>query len=408
MKILWLSSAILSTEDKGGSGTWLDAMAQRLATSGNVTLSNIVMRNVDEPEQRSSQSIEQWVVPFGSPGKNGLPSRKTVEMIVRTIETLAPDLIHIWGTETWVGLLASRQLLPYPVLLEIQGLKGACARLFTGGMTGKEQINCRYLKEILLGRSITKDQKEFMKWGYFEDEMIKGCKFVSTQSPWVESWVKAANPDCTRYNTELMLRQAFYDAAPWTPPSEPVIFCSSAYPVPYKGLHDAIRAVALLSRRFPKVRLRIAGSIQKSGLRQDGYVRWLNKLCSDLGIADQVDWLGSLAAEQIVREIQNCSAFVMPSHCETYCVALAEALYLGCPSVSAFNGGTSWLISDEKSGLFFPPGDEAMCAQQLERILTDQELAARLSCNARAKARERNNPDTIINNQIDIYQKVLL
>lgn len=408
MKVLWLSNSILSAEDKGTTGTWLDAMAQHLATSGHLALSNITMGNVSEPVSRNSPSIQQWLVPSSSPGKSGLPCRKTVEMTVRTIEALVPDLIHIWGVETWWGLLAARQLLSPPVLLEIQGLKGACSRVFAGGMTKREQGNCLHLKEMLLARSIVKDMKNFMEWGRFEQEIIAGCRFVSIQSPWVAAWVKAANPDCTRYDMELMLRQAFYDAKPWSlSSSETVIFCSSANPAPYKGLHDAIRAVALLSRRFPNVRLRIAGAIQKSGLRQDGYVLWLNKLCTDLGIADQVDWLGQLAADQIVREIQNCSAFVMPSYCETYCVALAEALYLGCPVVTTFTGGSAWLVSDEVTGLFYPSGDEKMCASQIERILTDHELADSLSRNAQAKARKRNNPDAIVKNQIEIYRQVI-
>ena len=410
MKVLWLSNAVLSAGDKGVSGTWLDAMAQRLAASSRLMLSNIVTGNVSEPVSRNSPSIQQWLVPSSPPGKNGLPCRKTVEMVTRTIETQAPDLIHVWGVETWWGLLAARQLLnpSVPVLLEIQGLKGACARVFAGGMTVSEQRNCRYLKEMLLGRSFVKDRKELLEWGRFEQEIIAGCRFISTQSPWVASWVQAANPDCTRFDVELMLRQAFYDSTPWSPASpEPVIFCSSAYSVPYKGLHDAIRAVALLSRRFPEIRLRIAGSIQKSSFRQDGYVRWLNNLCTELGIANRVDWLGPLTADQIVREIQNCSAFVMPSHCESYCVALAEALYLGCPAVTAYTGGTAWLASDEVTGLFYPPGDEAMCARQLERILTNRELASRLSCNARTGAQERNNPDSIIANQLDIYRRTI-
>lgn len=410
MKILWLSNAVLATEDKGLSGTWLDATAQHLIASGQVTLINIVMGNVKEPVQHNDSSIQQWVIPPSSPGKNGLPSGKSVEIALQIIGKIAPALIHIWGVEAWWGILAARQLLDrsVPVLLEIQGLKGACARVFAGGMTVREQRSCIYLKEMLLGRSIAKDQKEFMNWGHFEQEIISGCRFVSTQSPWVRAWVKAANPNCNVYNTELMLRKAFYDAVPWTSKEEnPVIFCSSAYPVPYKGLHDAIRALALLSRRFPKVRLRIAGSIQKSRLRQDGYVRWLNKLCVDLGIKGQVEWLGPLTADQVVREIQNCSVFLMPSHCESYCVALAEAMYLGCPVVTAFNGGTSYLVSDETTGLFYPSGDEVMCAFQLERILTDRELASRLSSNARTKAQERNNPGTIVENQLGIYRNVI-
>jgi len=408
MKILWFSNVVLSDVDKGVTGTWLGAIAERLIASGQVTLCNVARGNVRGPTPLDCSVLQQWLVPATPLNNDGFPSRKVVEGVLRIVDLFSPDLIHIWGVEVWWGLLRARGFLRQPVLLEIQGIKGALSRVFAGGLTLKEQRSCQGLKEMVMQRSIEKDRRKFMAWGRFEKEIIAGCHHVVTQTPWVESWVRAANFGCNTYQTELMLRKQFYEAALWTPTTnEPAIFCSAAYPAPYKGVHDAIRAIALLSRRFPKIRLRIAGAHQKAGLRQDGYVRWLNTLCDELGVSGRIDWLGALSAELIVQEIQNCSVFVMPSHCETYCVALAEALYLGCPSVTSFNGGTSWLVADDTTGVFYPPGDVAMCAYQVERLLTDLDLAIRLSQNARAGAVARNNPKNIIASQLEIYRQVI-
>jgi glycosyltransferase involved in cell wall biosynthesis len=408
MKILWISNSILTNDETGKTGTWLGAMAQRLILSQQVTLGNVTMGNVRELTSRDCQPVRQWLVPPTPSGKNGFPPRKVVDMVTDAIKLFSPDLIHIWGVEAWWGLLAARGLIKLPVLLEMQGIKGVYSRVFAGGLTLKEQRKCYGPKELILRRSINKERRKFAAWGSFEKEIIGGCHNVTTQTPWVEAWVHVANPGCKTYKTDLMLRQQFCDAAVWSPSTkEPVLFCSAAYAVPYKGLHDAIRTTALLSRRFPKIRLRIAGAHQRTGIRQDGYVRWLNNLCFDLGIASQIEWLGALSAELIVKEIQDCSVFIMPSHCETYCVALAEAMYLGCPSVIAFNGGTSWIVSDNKTGLFYPPGDEAMCCYQIERLLTDRDLGARLSHNARSVALKRNDPAKIVANQLAIYQQIL-
>jgi hypothetical protein len=48
-----------------------------------------------------------------------------------------------------------------------------------------------------------------------------------------------------------------------------------------------------------------------------------------------------------------------------------------------------------------------MCAYQLERILTDQGLAEKLSRNARASAIERNNAEAVVKHQLEIYQQVI-
>jgi D-inositol-3-phosphate glycosyltransferase len=205
----------------------------------------------------------------------------------------------------------------------------------------------------------------------------------------------------------LALRDVFYRERAWDGSETQNIFCSLAYPAPYKGLHDAIRALALLTPTVPKARLRVAGAIQGGGFRRDGYISWVNRLAKKLGVSGQIDWLGPLPATGIVRELQACSVMLMPSHCESYCVAFAEAMYLGVPSLSACTGGTSWLARDEESALFYQPGDTAMCAMQLKRLLTDAHLACRLSKNARGIAVDRNDPKKILRRQLDIYQTVL-
>ena len=98
---------------------------------------------------------------------------------------------------------------------------------------------------------------------------------------------------------------------------------------------------------------------------------------------------------------------LVPSHSETYCVALAEAQVMGVPAVAAFTGGTAWLVDDGSTGLFYPQGDERMCAWQIERVLRDPHLAQQLGRQARAVALERNHPDSIVNGQLAIYRCLL-
>jgi glycosyltransferase involved in cell wall biosynthesis len=86
---------------------------------------------------------------------------------------------------------------------------------------------------------------------------------------------------------------------------------------------------------------------------------------------------------------------------------MQEALYLGVPTVSAYAGGVPALAREEEAALYYPPGDEAMCSYQVERLLTNRDLANRLSLNARAVALKRNDPAKIVANQIEIYQQVM-
>ena len=408
MRILWLSNAVLSGGDRGTTGSWLAAMAQGLVASGAVTLGNIAVGMVTTLTRQDCGAIKQWIEPVTvPPARDGLPSQKIVAEILRAVEEFSPDLIHVWGVENYLGLLTARKLLRQPALLEMQGLKWAYAKVFGGGLTAWEQAQCIGLKEILGRSTIYHGRRRFQNWGRFEEEMIAGHRFVTTQSDWIEAQTKRLNPDAQTFHMDLALRTPFVSGNRWRRTDTSSLFCSAAYPVPYKGLHVAIRAVAILKERFGNVALRIAGSLQRAGIRRDGYVHWLNQMIDQLGITENVVWLGPLTADQIVHEMHASAAMVIPTFIENCCTAMQEAMMIGIPVVASYAGGLPSLARDEKSALFFPLGDEVMCAYQTERVLTDGQLARRISRNARAVALERNNPAKIVAKQLDIYRQVI-
>lgn len=408
MKLLWLCNSPLSDADVGGTGAWLGTMARGLMDSGAIELGIISTGPVGQFSRRDYRQVKQWIVPAKTPlRRGGLPPAALVRAIITAANDFSPDFIHSWGTEAFWGLLSARGLLTYPSLLEMQGLKGRIAKMFSGDLTPPELLRSIGIKELLKRRTIYADRREFARWGLREEEMIRGHRFVDVQSSWVASHVKAVNPDARLFPVDLALRQPFYDADGWQSPGQPTVFCTASYSSPFKGLHVAIRALGLLKKRIPAVCLRIAGAHQREGIRQDGYIRWANRMIRQLGLTDAIKWLGPLNAEQIVSELKNAAAVVIPTFIESYCLALVEAMMVGTPTVVASTGGTMHLGKDEDSCLFFPPGDEAMCAYQLERVLTDKELALRLSQESRKIAAFRNNRQRVVQRQLEIYRQVV-
>lgn len=409
MKVLWLSNKVQSGQDLGKTGTWLDSMAQALVQSGQVQLANVAMGFVHQTTQQNAGDITQWIIPTGARLhlRNGLPPTTIVNDICRVVEEFAPDIVHVWGTETFWGLLPARRLIQYPTLLETQGVKSAIARVYHGDLTCREQIACIGIKEIVRGNTIPQGRSRFASWACFEREIVAGQPFITVQSPWLEAQVRAINSQCRIFHNDFALRQPFYLAAPWQPSGPATIFCSASYPSPFKGVHIAVRTLALLKRRFPTIQLRIAGALQRPGLRQEGYMAWVNREARRLGVERNIQWLGALSADQIVAEIQQCAAVFLPTFIEGYCLALAEAMTLGAPTVVSYVGGAAHLAHDDESALYFSPGDVEMAAYQIGRLLTDQRLAEQIGRRARTVALERNNPERIIEHQFDIYHSVL-
>jgi len=336
-----------------GTGTWLGAMAHGLLGSNEIEL-GIIAPGPDKHFIRSDyRQVKQWLVPSRPLGRDGLPPTTLIQSIVAAVNEYAPDVIHIWGTEGWWGLLTARGLLEYPALLEMQGLKGEIAKVFYGGLTLSERLSCIGIKEVLKRRTMHADRRDCLLSALREAEIIQGHRFVGVQTQWLASHVKVHNPDVQLVWNDFLLRQPFYDSNGWQGPSHPTLFYTASYTSPFKGLHLVVRALALLRTRIPSARLRIAGAHQRVGIRQDGYMRWINQMIREFGLEDAIEWLGPINGAQIIKELESSAAAVIPTYVEGYCLAFAEAMILGTPTVVAYAGGTSYLGKDEESCLFF-------------------------------------------------------
>ena len=306
------------------------------------------------------RQVKQWMLPQRTTlRRDGLPAAALVQAIVAAAKEFSPHLVHSWGTEGFWSLLPARGLLAYPALLEIQGLKHLIARAFYGGLTPGERFCCTGIKELLKRRNDARRSARLCAWGLREREMIGGHRFVDVQSAWAAAHIRTINPAARLFPVDLPLRPPFYDAGGWQCPCPPTLFCTAAYSAPFKGLHVAVRALALLRKRIPNARLRIAGAHQRGGIRQDGYMRWVNRTIRRLDLVGAVEWLGPLDAEQIVAELEKAAAVVIPTFVENCCTAMQEAMAVGTPVVVSYAGGIPSLGKDEDSCLFFPAGDEA-------------------------------------------------
>ena len=141
-------------------------------------------------------------------------------------------------------------------------------------------------------------------------------------------------------------------------------------------------------------------------MREDGYIRWLKKEINRYNLKDNVQWIGSIDEHQIIKELQSCTAFVVTSFVESYCVALAEAMQIGTPTITTYTGGTSELATPEVDSLFYAPGDSAMLSEQVLKLTNSVDLQLHISNNAIKTSRMRKNLQSIVEHQFEIYQNL--
>lgn len=141
----------------------------------------------------------------------------------------------------------------------------------------------------------------------------------------------------------------------------------------------AVRAFALVRERFPEATLTMIGPD-----KGDGSFEKTQAVARELGVP--VEFQGRVPKAEIAKWIDGGEIFLNTTTIDNTPVTVVEAMACGACVVSTNVGGIPHLVEDEVDGLLVESGRPAEMAAAVGRLLTDRELAARISRAGRAKA----------------------
>jgi glycosyltransferase involved in cell wall biosynthesis len=108
----------------------------------------------------------------------------------------------------------------------------------------------------------------------------------------------------------------------------------------------------------------------------------------DPRIPDWVEYRRNPSTRELVDEVYNGSAaFLCSSRVEGFGLPGAEAMACGCAVVTTDCGGVRDYAEHAVTALMAPPGDAALLAEHLRRVLTEPALRASLAAAGAARAR---------------------
>ena len=140
---------------------------------------------------------------------------------------------------------------------------------------------------------------------------------------------------------------------------------------PGKGHDDLLHAVARLATEGRNLTLRVLG---------DGPQRHeLETLAKELGIAEKVEFKGSVSEERIIEEMRKADVFALASHWEPLGVAYMEAMSMEVATVGTTAGGVREIITDEVDGLLVEPRNVEALAGAIARLQDSPDLRLRLA-----------------------------
>lgn len=411
---MWLCNLLFTNKKITHTGSWLQPLAELLQNSGHVQIINISFGKYNIPNREIlNNGIIQWSIPSRKRFHNGMVPHKQTCLEIQDIERQErPDLVHVWGTENIWSWVATNGYITSKFVIDIQGLLAPYTYYYYGGLSFREILKCIHLKEIIMPwRTLFYKKFIFYKRGKIETACLKKCTHISVQSDWVKNYIiQLTNSQCHTYSTKILLRDNFYTAKAWQfkqANDSPRIFSSCSAAVSYKGMHILIKAISLLKNKYPNIQVRLAGTINIGNRLLDGYSIYLNNLIKKYRLSNNITYLGSLNDLEIIHELQQANVCVIPSFIETYCLAFAESMMIGVPTVVAYAGAMPELVNDKIGALFYNPSDYYTCAAHINTLITNKDLTKSLSINGREHRLIENNPQTVLNTQIAIYNSII-
>jgi glycosyltransferase involved in cell wall biosynthesis len=172
-----------------------------------------------------------------------------------------------------------------------------------------------------------------------------------------------------------------------------------------KGIRQLIEAFHIVHSKHPNVELFIAGRDWKFP-NGNSYTNKIKEIISK-DLLSSIHFLGPLPNEAIPSWIESSDICVYPSHMEAMPLAWIEVMSMGKPFVATKIGPAYELVDDGNSGLLADPLDSGQLAEKIMQILENKDLKSFLGSNARKKVLKEFSLETIADQSIQYYQKLI-
>jgi glycosyltransferase involved in cell wall biosynthesis len=109
----------------------------------------------------------------------------------------------------------------------------------------------------------------------------------------------------------------------------------------------------------------------------------------------------------VAEVLQGSDVFLLPSETESFGLGALEAMACGGPVVASNVGGLPEVVLDGETGFLAPVGNPDEMAKQVRRLLTDENLHARMSRAARSRAETHFQLEPAVERYHAVYRRVV-
>lgn len=236
-------------------------------------------------------------------------------------------------------------------------------------------------------------------------DRLRASYFISCSASLKEDYVKKGfNADCIQVIPHGIVPQSSLpDRLERKGSALKLLFVGQLWEA--KGADLAIKSVALLKKKKVNAALTVIGDGKKD------YKRILTRLTEQLGVKNDVEFLGRMPRIRITKFYQTHDIFLFPTYDwyrEPFGIVILEAMNQGIPVIASNCSGPKEIIIDGKNGLLFEPGDADSLTDRVIELTENAELYSRTRKNALMSVQNEFNIIAIGNQILELYNQRVL
>lgn len=402
--MLWFSptpSLYTSKVWAHNGGGWISALETMLKSEPSIELGVAFEYTIDKKEVLDSVTYYPMCIKKTMIDKFNRQefTEKRLKEAQKVIEDFKPDIIQLFGSESWYGLITQRVTIP--IVIHMQGsLPPSYNARYPVGISIWSKI---FSAKTSLKQKIMafRTDATFKRNAEMEEMILRINSNFMGRTHWDRAIVELYNPNAQYFKCNEALRENFINTPQkWQFHDEGKIRLLTTISGPlYKGVDVILKTAKLLKENST-----IDFEWEVCGIKESSFIEDCYKIRA---VDVNVKFAGVKNDEELKDKLLNCSLFIHPSYIDNSPNSICEAQILGVPVISTNVGGISSLIEEGKTGLLFPANDPFMLSHLIIHAVCNKELLEAINQNAILVASERHNPSVIKNDLINIYNTVI-
>jgi len=131
----------------------------------------------------------------------------------------------------------------------------------------------------------------------------------------------------------------------------------------------------------------------------------MQQKANNLQISNKVEFVGSVAHEDVIKYYKEISIFIAVSRRESFGVSVLEAAACKIPSITSNIGGLTEVNLHNETGIVIDPDDPVKLAKSIIELYENEDLRLKLGDQARKRVVENFYWKNNVSQMINIYKK---